>query len=235
MPERPDWFDRRLRRVFNISGSEIIVILLLALVVLGPEKLPDAMRRAGKAVAELRRLGSSFQAEMHEQMDEPMREMRETANLLRGATDIRGSARRAVTDAVSSATAPTPASQSLDEAATTTPGAGAAGEATGSPSGNGEAPGTADTATSPIERAIGGASTIDDSAAAGSAETAAATAGTSPPSASDATASSAATMATEGGEKTEGGETSESPIERALRGGSTIDRAATGEDGTAPA
>ncbi|MET0326059.1 MAG: twin-arginine translocase TatA/TatE family subunit, partial [Ilumatobacteraceae bacterium] len=27
--------------MFNLSGTEIVVILLLALVVLGPEKLPD--------------------------------------------------------------------------------------------------------------------------------------------------------------------------------------------------
>jgi sec-independent protein translocase protein TatB len=31
--------------VFNLSGSEIVVILLLALIVLGPEKLPEAIRR----------------------------------------------------------------------------------------------------------------------------------------------------------------------------------------------
>jgi sec-independent protein translocase protein TatB len=30
--------------VFNMSGSEIVVILLLALIVLGPEKLPEAIR-----------------------------------------------------------------------------------------------------------------------------------------------------------------------------------------------
>jgi sec-independent protein translocase protein TatB len=42
--------------VFNLSGSEIIVILLLALVILGPEKLPEAMRKAGKAYSELRKM-----------------------------------------------------------------------------------------------------------------------------------------------------------------------------------
>ena len=42
--------------MFNLSGSEIVVILLLALIVLGPEKLPDAMRRAGKAFAEIKKM-----------------------------------------------------------------------------------------------------------------------------------------------------------------------------------
>ena len=50
--------------MFNLSGSEIIVILLLALVVLGPEKLPDAIRRAGRTYAELKRMGNSFQDEV---------------------------------------------------------------------------------------------------------------------------------------------------------------------------
>ncbi len=74
--------------MFNLSGSEIIVILLLALVVLGPEKLPDAIRRAGRTYAELKKMGNSFQAEMHSVLDEPMNEMRQTADLLRKAVDI---------------------------------------------------------------------------------------------------------------------------------------------------
>ena len=80
--------DRRLRRVFNLSGSEIIVILLLALVVLGPEKLPDALRRAGRTYAELKKMGNTFQAEMRSALDEPVKEMRETADLLRKSAEL---------------------------------------------------------------------------------------------------------------------------------------------------
>lgn len=92
-PRRPD---RRLRRVFNLSGSEIVVILLLALVVLGPEKLPDALRRAGRAYAELKKMSSTFQSEMRSALDEPMKEMRETADLLRKSADFEGSAASSV-------------------------------------------------------------------------------------------------------------------------------------------
>jgi sec-independent protein translocase protein TatB len=74
--------------VFNLSGSEIIVILLLALVVLGPEKLPEALRRAGRTYAELKKMGNSFQSEMRSVLDEPMKEMRDTADLLRKAVDV---------------------------------------------------------------------------------------------------------------------------------------------------
>lgn len=73
--------------VFNLQGSEIIVILLLALVVLGPEKLPDAVRKFSQTYAELKRMSTGFQSELKSALDEPMREMRETANLIRDAAD----------------------------------------------------------------------------------------------------------------------------------------------------
>lgn len=67
--------------MFNLSGSEIVVILLLALVVLGPEKLPEAIRRFGRLYGELRRMSKGFQSEFKEAFDEPMRELRATAQM----------------------------------------------------------------------------------------------------------------------------------------------------------
>jgi Tat protein translocase TatB subunit len=81
------WQARRLTTVFNLQGSEIVVILLLALVVLGPEKLPDAIRRFSRTYAELKKMGSGFQSELKNALDEPMREMRETSDLIRRAAD----------------------------------------------------------------------------------------------------------------------------------------------------
>jgi sec-independent protein translocase protein TatB len=75
--------------VFNLQGSELVIILLLALVVLGPEKLPDAMRKLGQFYAELRKMSNSFQKEFKAAVDEPMREVRETANILRDSADFR--------------------------------------------------------------------------------------------------------------------------------------------------
>jgi sec-independent protein translocase protein TatB len=74
--------------VFNLQGSELIIILLLALVVLGPEKLPDAMRKAGKMYADLKKMASGFQDEFRAAIDEPMREMRSTADMLRDSADF---------------------------------------------------------------------------------------------------------------------------------------------------
>jgi sec-independent protein translocase protein TatB len=71
--------------VFNLSGSEIIFLILIALVVLGPDKLPDAMRKAGKAYGDFKRMTSGFQSEMKSVLDEPMRELRETADLAKSS------------------------------------------------------------------------------------------------------------------------------------------------------
>jgi sec-independent protein translocase protein TatB len=74
--------------VFNLSGSEVIIILVLALVVLGPEKLPEAMRKAGRSWAELRKMSTSFQDEVRKGFEEPAREVRQTAKAVRSAATI---------------------------------------------------------------------------------------------------------------------------------------------------
>ena len=51
--------------MFNLGGMEILVILVVALLVLGPEKLPKFMRTVGKAVGELRRASTEFQRTMN--------------------------------------------------------------------------------------------------------------------------------------------------------------------------
>ena len=50
--------------MFNIGGGELLVIGLVALIVLGPQRLPDAARQAGKVLADLRRLSTGFQDEL---------------------------------------------------------------------------------------------------------------------------------------------------------------------------
>jgi len=55
----------------NLGGPEILVIMLVALMVLGPNKLPEAARQVGKAINELKRLSSGFQQEMRDAMVDP--------------------------------------------------------------------------------------------------------------------------------------------------------------------
>lgn len=79
-----------------LQGGEIIIILLIALVVLGPTRLPELARKAGRLAAELRQAArdvtSGLEAEVAElrqvrdelqgQVDDlkqPMRELRDEA------------------------------------------------------------------------------------------------------------------------------------------------------------
>ena len=56
--------------MFNIGPMELLVIVVIALVVLGPQRLPDAMRQVGKAVAEARRWSSSLTATVQSAFDD---------------------------------------------------------------------------------------------------------------------------------------------------------------------
>lgn len=55
--------------MFNIGGGELLVILLLGLLVLGPERLPKAIGQVGRYIAQLRALSSGFQDEIRRAMD----------------------------------------------------------------------------------------------------------------------------------------------------------------------
>jgi Tat protein translocase TatB subunit len=55
--------------MFNVGGGEVIVILLIALIVLGPDKLPGAARQVGKYLNEFRRISAGFQDEIRSAMD----------------------------------------------------------------------------------------------------------------------------------------------------------------------
>ena len=63
-----------------MSGSEVMFLLIIGLVVLGPEKLPDAIRRVGRLYAELKRMSSGVQKDLRQVMDEPIKEFMKTAN-----------------------------------------------------------------------------------------------------------------------------------------------------------
>lgn len=58
--------------MFNIGGGEFLIIFLVALIVLGPAKLPEAARQAGKIIGDFRRVSSSFQREIQSAMKDPV-------------------------------------------------------------------------------------------------------------------------------------------------------------------
>ncbi|MCU1379973.1 MAG: twin-arginine translocation protein tatb [Acidimicrobiales bacterium] len=59
--------------MLNVGTPEMLVILVVALLVLGPNKLPEVARQVGRAVGEIRRLGAGFQAEMRDALQEPVK------------------------------------------------------------------------------------------------------------------------------------------------------------------
>jgi sec-independent protein translocase protein TatB len=56
--------------MFNIGGGELLVIVLIALIVLGPQRLPDAMRTVGRVVGEVRRISTGFQQELRDAFED---------------------------------------------------------------------------------------------------------------------------------------------------------------------
>jgi Tat protein translocase TatB subunit len=63
-----------LAAMFNVGGGELIVIALIALIVLGPNRLPGAARQAGKVLGDLRRISQGFQNEVRTAFEEAGRE-----------------------------------------------------------------------------------------------------------------------------------------------------------------
>jgi Tat protein translocase TatB subunit len=65
--------------MFNIGGGEVLVIALIALIVLGPQRLPNAARQAGKVMGDLRRISSGFQSELRTAFEDHERESADAA------------------------------------------------------------------------------------------------------------------------------------------------------------
>lgn len=57
--------------MFNVGGGELMIILLVALLVLGPTKLPTAAKQVGKVMSDFKNMSAGFQREMREAMRDP--------------------------------------------------------------------------------------------------------------------------------------------------------------------
>ena len=89
--------------MFDIGFSELLLFGIIALIVLGPEKLPKAARTAGQWYAKVRRTVSTLQseieaelnlAETRQQMQEELAKIRQTeAEMRREMAKMRGSIR----------------------------------------------------------------------------------------------------------------------------------------------
>jgi len=78
--------------VGSVGAPELIVIFLVALIVLGPDRLPKAARQVGKAVAEFKRVSSGFQDEVRKAFDDDD-DNNTTASPPRDASDVQPAGR----------------------------------------------------------------------------------------------------------------------------------------------
>jgi TatA/E family protein of Tat protein translocase len=57
--------------MFGIGMTELAVILVVALIVFGPTKLPELARSLGRAMAEFRRASTDLRQTLREAVEEP--------------------------------------------------------------------------------------------------------------------------------------------------------------------
>ncbi len=69
--------------MFNLSGSEIIFLLLAGLVILGPERLPGVLRSVGRVYGEVRRMAQGIENEIKDTFSEPVSDLKKTAQEIR--------------------------------------------------------------------------------------------------------------------------------------------------------
>jgi sec-independent protein translocase protein TatB len=94
--------------MFDLAWSEIALIGVVALVVIGPKDLPEAIRGVARGIAKLRRMASEFQGQADELVREAnLDEVRQSINEIRRfnvrdeltrAVDKDGSIRRTFTE-----------------------------------------------------------------------------------------------------------------------------------------
>ena len=65
--------------MFNLSGTEVVFLLVAGLVVLGPERLPGVIRSVGRLYADFRRAAQGVERELRETLGEPIGEITSTA------------------------------------------------------------------------------------------------------------------------------------------------------------
>ncbi|MCZ6714429.1 MAG: TatA/E family twin arginine-targeting protein translocase [Deltaproteobacteria bacterium] len=62
--------------MFGIGMPELLVILVVALLVLGPKRLPEVARSLGRGIAEFRRASTELRQSLNAQPEEPSEKKR---------------------------------------------------------------------------------------------------------------------------------------------------------------
>ena len=75
----------------GMGPGELILILIIALVIFGPGKLPELGRALGKAMRDFRQMSQGFTAELNKEfkdLEEATREVRQTAQTIQQVTKL---------------------------------------------------------------------------------------------------------------------------------------------------
>lgn len=88
--------------MFDLSPEKILLVGVIALLVLGPERLPKAARSVGRVLAQLRAMSGNLQNEMGDVLAEPRRAFNDAMGEAGLPTSLPKvpSVRRVVTDAL---------------------------------------------------------------------------------------------------------------------------------------
>jgi sec-independent protein translocase protein TatB len=124
--------------VVDLSPAKILVVLVVALLVLGPEKLPRAARQAGRLVNDFRRFKASIDVEVREALGDPGALSSLPARGRAWVTSVVAEARPQVPPEASPHQGPAPPFPGRPEGSS--PGAGAASAGSADPAGAGAAP-----------------------------------------------------------------------------------------------
>lgn len=85
--------------MLNVGPLELVVVLAIALIVVGPERLPELARSVGRALRQFRDVQDEVRDMVSAGMDDEMREaaseLRRATSGVRRATDVKGAVRRA--------------------------------------------------------------------------------------------------------------------------------------------
>ena len=108
--------------MLNVGPLELLVVLAVALIVVGPERLPDLARSVGRALRQFREVQDEVRNMVSSGVDDDMRdaaaEFRKVTGSIARATDVKGGVRRAQQSLRDATTASPkqPTTASLDDA-----------------------------------------------------------------------------------------------------------------------
>ena len=85
--------------MFDLDPQKIIVLGAIALMILGPHRLPEAARSMGRLLGQLRSLSASLQKGVSEALGEDGKMLTDAVNDVR-ALDVRGGLRRSLTSTI---------------------------------------------------------------------------------------------------------------------------------------